>query len=68
MPGEDLKEAFVDAKATIAQWETSEGLTPSNPQARFGRALMDKLASVYLRPNFAAPIKSAAGLERAATP
>jgi hypothetical protein len=68
MPGEDLKEAFVDAKATIAQWETSEGLTPSNPQAHFGRALMDKLASVYLRPNFAAPMKSAAGLERAATP
>jgi Peptidase C13 family len=68
LPGEDLEEAFLNAKAAVTQWEVSEGLTPSNPQGYFGRALTSKLASVYLHPTSTAPMKSAAGLERAATP
>ena len=68
LPGEDLEAAFRNAKAAVTQWEVSEGLTPSNPQAYFGRALTRKLAPVYLHPTSATPMKSAAGLERAATP
>ena len=66
--GEDLEEAFRNAKAAVTQWEVSEGLTPSNPQGYFGRALTRKLAPVYLHPTSTTPMKSAAGLERAATP
>lgn len=68
LPGEDLEAAFRNAKAAVTQWEASEGLTPSNPQGYFGRALTRKLAAVYLHPTSATPMKSAAGLERAATP
>ena len=68
LPGEDLEAAFRNAKAAVTQWEVSEGLTPSNPQGYFGRALTRKLAAVYLHPTSATPMKSAAGLERAATP
>lgn len=68
LPGEDLEEAFLNAKAAVTQWEVSEGLTPSNPQGYFGRALTRKLAAVYLHPTPTTPMKSAAGLEPAATP
>jgi hypothetical protein len=68
LPGDDLEAAFRNAKAAVTQWEVSEGLTPSNPQGYFGRALTRKLTSVYLHPTSAAPMKSAAGLERATTP
>ena len=68
LPGEDLEEAFLSAKAAVTQWEVSEGLTPSNPQGYFGRALTRKLAAVYLHPTSATPMKSAAGLERTGTP
>src|SRR5207302_6280342 len=43
-PGVDIEEAFRNAKATIAEWETREGLTPSNPRGYFGSALLSKLA------------------------
>ncbi len=42
-----LDEAFLDAKATIGQWEARDGLTPSNPQGQFGAALMKKLEPLY---------------------
>jgi hypothetical protein len=45
--GVTLDEAFGGAKATIAQWEAREHLTPSNPQGRFGAALMEKLRPLY---------------------
>ena len=49
LPGGDIEEAFRDAKMTIGQWEARDGLEPSNPQGFFGRALMAKLAPVYLK-------------------
>jgi hypothetical protein len=42
-----LEEAFLAAKASTAQWEARDGLTPSNPQAQFGAALMKKLGPLY---------------------
>jgi hypothetical protein len=42
-----IEEAFLDAKATIGQWEARDGLTSSNPQGHFGPALMKRLARVY---------------------
>ena len=60
-PGEDLQQAFLDAKRTIGQWEARDGLTPSNPQGFFGRALTSKLAPIYLHPSSPAPMQSAAG-------
>jgi hypothetical protein len=42
-----LEEAFLDAKGSIAQWEARDGLTPSNPQAQFGAALVKKLEPLY---------------------
>jgi hypothetical protein len=47
-PGKDLHQAFLDAKATVGQWEARDGLTPSNPQGSFGSTLMRKLAPIYL--------------------
>jgi hypothetical protein len=46
-PDVSIEEAFRDAKVMIGQWETADGLTPSNPQGHFGPALMAKLAHVY---------------------
>jgi hypothetical protein len=60
-PGEDLRQAFFDAKLTISQWEARDGLTPSNPQGFFGRALTNKLAPLYLHPSSPTPMQSAAG-------
>lgn len=47
-PGVTVEEAFLDAKAAIAQWEDRDGLTHSNPQGYFGSALMKKLTPLYL--------------------
>ena len=47
-PGVTLEEAFLNAKATIGQWEARDGLTPSNPQGHFGPALVVKLARLGL--------------------
>jgi Peptidase C13 family len=55
MPGGDLKEAFLDAKVAIAQWETHYGLQHSNPQGYFGRELMAKLAPLYQSASVASP-------------
>jgi hypothetical protein len=62
-PGENLEQAFDQAKTLIGQWETRDGLTPSNPQGYFGRDLSDKLAAIYLHPVLSAPSKSFTGLE-----
>jgi Peptidase C13 family len=59
LPGGDIEEAFRDAKMTIGQWEARDGLEPSNPQASFGRALMAKLAPVYLKPTSKQAMRSA---------
>jgi hypothetical protein len=48
VPGLDLERAFKIAEATIAEWEARDKLPASNPQAHFGRALVQRLAPVYL--------------------
>lgn len=47
-PGRTIEQAFLEAKTAIAQWETRDGLTHSNPQGYFGQALTAKLAPLYL--------------------
>ncbi len=47
--GGTIEEAFLDAKVTIKQWETRDGLPPSNPQGYFGPVLMKKLTPLYLK-------------------
>jgi hypothetical protein len=47
-PGRDLEHAFKMAAATIAEWEARDKLPASNPQGHFGRALVQRLAPVYL--------------------
>jgi hypothetical protein len=47
-PGKDLKRAFYDAKSLIGVWETTEGISPSNPQGHFGEALLARLAPAYI--------------------
>lgn len=42
-PGTDLKKAFANARVLIQQWENTERLKPSNPQAHFGAAIAPKL-------------------------
>jgi hypothetical protein len=59
LPGGDIEEAFRDAKMTIGQWEARDGLEASNPQGFFGRALMAKLAPVYLKPTSKQAMRSA---------
>lgn len=51
IPGEDLQQAFIDAKKTVGEWEADYGLTPSNPQGFFGQALTSKLVPLYLHPS-----------------
>ena len=46
-PGLDLSSAFNGARITISEWELAENLSPSNPQAHFGPALVEKLAPVF---------------------
>ena len=43
----DLQRAFNGARITISEWELTDNLTPSNPQAHFGPALIEKLAPVF---------------------
>ena len=46
-PGVDLRSAFNGARLTISEWELAEALPPSNPQAHFGPALVEKLAPLF---------------------
>jgi hypothetical protein len=46
-PGADLQRAFNSARITISGWELVDNLSPSNPQAHFGSALVEKLAPVF---------------------
>jgi hypothetical protein len=46
-PGVDLQRAFNDARLTISAWELADKLTPSNPQAHFGPALVEKLTPLF---------------------
>ncbi len=46
-PGADLRSAFNGARLTISEWELAEALPPSNPQAHFGPALVEKLAPLF---------------------
>jgi hypothetical protein len=46
-PGVDLQRAFNGARITISEWELADNLSPSNPQAHFGPALVEKLAPVF---------------------
>lgn len=46
-PGVDLQRAFNDARLTISAWELQDRLSPSNPQAHFGPALVDKLTPLF---------------------
>ena len=39
--------AFNRARITISEWELADGLPPSNPQAHFGPALVEKLAPLF---------------------
>jgi hypothetical protein len=45
-PGVDLQSAFNQARLTISEWELMERFPPSNPQAHFGPALVERLAPI----------------------
>jgi hypothetical protein len=45
--GVDLQRAFNDARLIISGWELAEKLSPSNPQAHFGPAVVEKLAPMF---------------------
>lgn len=46
-PGIDLKHAFDNARILIQGWEMMDQAQPSNPQAHFGPALVEKLAPFF---------------------
>jgi Peptidase C13 family len=46
-PGADLAQAFSHARVLIQGWEMMDHDPPSNPQAHFGPALVDKLAPFF---------------------
>jgi hypothetical protein len=46
-PGADFRSAFNGARLTISEWELTEALPPSNPQAHFGPAMVEKLAPLF---------------------
>jgi hypothetical protein len=46
-PGIDLKRAFDNARILIQGWEMMDHAPPSNPQAHFGPALVEKLAPFF---------------------
>jgi hypothetical protein len=46
-PGADFEHAFDHARVLIHRWEMRDGAVPSNPQARFGRGLVGKLARFF---------------------
>jgi hypothetical protein len=43
----DFETAFDHARVLIHRWEMRDGAVPSNPQARFGRGLVGKLARFF---------------------
>jgi hypothetical protein len=43
----DFENAFDHARVLIHRWEMMDGAVPSNPQARFGRGLVGKLARFF---------------------
>jgi hypothetical protein len=43
----DFENAFDHARVLIHRWEMTDGVVPSNPQARFGRGLVGKLARFF---------------------
>jgi hypothetical protein len=49
-PGSDFKDAFDHARILIEGWELMDHAPPSNPQASFGPALVDKLAPFFADP------------------
>jgi hypothetical protein len=46
-PGADFAQAFERARVLIQGWEIMDHDVPSNPQAHFGQALVDKLAPLF---------------------
>ncbi len=46
-PGADFANAFAHARVLIAGWEMMDHDAPSNPQAHFGPAVVDKLAPFF---------------------
>ncbi len=58
-PGVDLRSAFNGARLTISEWELAEALPPSNPQAHFGPALVEKLAPLFAAKSNAAKSSAA---------
>jgi hypothetical protein len=46
-PGVDFRRAFDHARILIQGWEKMDRLPPSNPQAHFGPALVEKLDPVF---------------------
>jgi Peptidase C13 family len=46
-PGVDLRSAFNSARITVSGWELAQNLSPSNPQAHFGPALVEKLTPLF---------------------
>lgn len=46
-PGTDFENAFDHARILIQGWELMDHVPPSNPQGRFGPALVDKLAPFF---------------------
>jgi Peptidase C13 family len=49
-PGADFAQAFDHARVLIQGWEMMDHDPPSNPQAHFGPALVDKLAPFFSAP------------------
>ncbi len=49
-PGTDFQNAFEHARILIRGWEVMDRLSPSNPQAHFGPALVAKLAPFFAMP------------------
>jgi Peptidase C13 family len=46
-PGSDFENAFDHARVLIQGWELMDHITPSNPQASFGAAIVSKLAPYF---------------------
>lgn len=47
LPGTDFQHAFEHARVLIHGWEMMDRLPPSNPQAAFGPAVVQKLAPLF---------------------
>src|SRR5208282_5601931 len=46
-PGTDFMQAFDHARVLISGWELMDHVTPSNPEAHFGPALVEKLKPLF---------------------